>query len=66
MTELTLRLDGKATKNVQELQKYYGLESKGDLIRKALMLLKIAAQTEKEEGELLIRKGSIERRIKIK
>lgn len=66
MSELTFRFDKKAIKNIHELQKFYGVDSAGELIRKALMLLKIAAQTEQENGELLIRKGSLERKIEIK
>jgi len=56
MSTLTLRFDDKADETIQSLQSHYNIDSKADLIRKALALLKLAACIEYHNGELCARK----------
>lgn len=63
MTELTLQLDKKASESIFELMNYYRVGNTGDIITKALTLLKIAAHVDKTHGELFARKGDHETKI---
>lgn len=59
MSNLTLNLDEKAEKSVEQLKKHYGASSKAEVIRKALALLQVAAEIEDSKGELIARKGGV-------
>lgn len=63
MSNLTLNFDEKAERNLEALKKHYGATSKAEVIRKALVLLKIASEIEETEGELIARKGGKEAKI---
>jgi hypothetical protein len=63
MSNLTLNLDEKAEQTIEHLRKHYGASSKAEVIRKALTLLKVAAQVEDEDGHLIARKNGKETEI---
>lgn len=63
MTELILEFDQTATQNLNELMTHYKVESRADLVKKALAVLKTCSMIEKTEGELIARKGEDETRI---
>ena len=62
-TELTLEFDRKATQNIKELMSHYNLNSSGDVVRKALAVLQVAAHVDKTHGQLIARKGARETHI---
>jgi hypothetical protein len=66
MTELTLQLDSRASEALQALMAHYGLNSKADLISKALAVLTLTAHIDKTEGELVARKGTHETKIVVR
>lgn len=66
MTELNLELDKKASQTIHELMNYYKINSRAELVSKAISLLNIATYVDKTEGELFARKGTHETRIKLK
>jgi len=57
MSNLTLNLDDRAEKSIEQLRKHYGATSKAEVIRKSLALLQIAAEIEDTGGELIARKA---------
>lgn len=63
MSNLTLNLDKKAEKSIDELREHYGATSKAEIIRKALALLQVAAEVDVSNGELVARKDNKETRI---
>lgn len=63
MSNLTLNLDKKAEKSINDLREHYGATSKAEIIRKALALLQVAAEIDVNKGELLARKNNKETKI---
>lgn len=63
MTEITLELDKKANQSIKDLMIHYRVNSKAELISKAIAMLKVAAYIDQTEGELIARKGTQERKI---
>jgi hypothetical protein len=63
MSSLTLNLDKQAQDTINDLRRHYNASSDAEVIRRALSLLKMASVVEKSHGELLIRKGTNERRV---
>jgi len=63
MTELTLQLDKRASESLKELMSHYKVETKAEIISKALAILKIACHVDKTHGELFARKGNHETKI---
>lgn len=66
MSNLTLNLDERATKSLEDLRTHYGATSKAEIIRKALALLQIAARVEDEKGQLIARKADKETEIVVR
>lgn len=66
MANLTLNLDKKAEKIIQELRSHYGATSKAEIIRKAIALLQVVAEIETGKGEFIARKGGKETRILVR
>jgi len=66
MTELTLELDPKASESINDLMRYYKVNSRAELISKAIAVLKMAALVSRTDGELIARKGSDETKIIVK
>jgi hypothetical protein len=65
MFELVLGLDKTANDTICGLMEHYGLNSKAELVSKALSILKVAAYIESTNGELIARKGEHESLLKI-
>jgi hypothetical protein len=65
MTELSLELDNRAQKSINDLMSHYRV-GRAEIISKALAVLKIAAHVENTHGELLARKGTSETRIVVR
>lgn len=63
MTELTLKLDQKASESIIDLMSHYGVVTKAEIISKAIAVLKIASYIDKTQGELFARKGAHETKI---
>ncbi len=63
MSELTLEFDRKAYDSIKELMTHYKVNSKAELISKAIAVLKIAAHVDQTHGELFARKGNHETKI---
>lgn len=66
MTEIVLELDQRANKSIHELMKHFKINSKAELISKAIGFLKVVAHIDKTEGELFARKGHSETRILVR
>lgn len=66
MTEITLEFDKKASKSINDLMNHYRINSKAELISKAIAVLKIAAYVDQTEGELFARKEGHETRIVVR
>lgn len=66
MANLTLNLDKKAEKVIEQLKQHYGATSKAEVIRKALGLLQVVAEMESNQGEFIARTGNRETRILIR
>ncbi len=66
MTELTLKLDKRASESIKELMSYYRVGSKAEIISKAIAVLKIASHVDRTQGELFARKGIHETKIIIR
>ena len=58
MSNITLNLDAKALNTIDDLQAYYGCSSRAEVFRKAITLLKIAAEIEEQQGYLLAKKDA--------
>lgn len=63
ISELSLELDIRAQKSMNELMKHYNVNNRADIISIALMVLKLISRIEKTEGELIARKGGKETKI---
>lgn len=63
MANLTLNLDKRAEKSIDQLRAHYGASSKAEVIRKALALLQVAAEVDETNGELIARKNNKETKI---
>lgn len=63
MNEITLEFDKQANESIIDLMRYYRVNTKAELISKAIAILKIAAHVDKTHGELLARKEGKETRI---
>jgi len=63
MSEITLKLDDKASESIKSLMYHYGVNTEAEVIKKGLSLLEISAYIDNTEGELLARKGAHETKI---
>lgn len=63
MSELALELDTRAQESIKDLMNYYGVESRAEVISKALAVLRIVSHVERTDGELFARKGNHETKI---
>lgn len=66
MSELTLELDRKAADSIKDLMQHYKVNSKAEIISKAISMLKIAAHVDQTHGELFARKGIHETQILVR
>lgn len=66
MTIINLQFDNKATKSLNDLMTHYKVQSRAELITKAIAALKIAAMVDQTNGELIARRGKRETKIKIR
>jgi metal-responsive CopG/Arc/MetJ family transcriptional regulator len=63
MTEITLELDQKAAQSINDLMDHYKVNSRAEIISKAIAMLKIAAHVGKTGGSLYARKGTNETKL---
>jgi hypothetical protein len=63
MAEITLEVDQKAAESINELMTHYKVESRAEIISKAIAVLKIAAHVGKTGGSLYARKGDQETKL---
>lgn len=66
MIELALELDVRAQKQINDLMHHYNVESRAEIICKALAALKTIAHIEKTNGQLIARKGNDETQLVIR
>lgn len=66
MSELTLQLDQKATDTINDLMRHYKSKNKASLISRAIMTLKLCAEIDQTDGELIARKGGKETKLILK
>jgi hypothetical protein len=57
MAQTSFDVDRKFDLTLEDLRRHYGAATKGDVLRKAVALLKVAQQNEQPDGSLLIRTG---------
>lgn len=65
MQEITLEYDQKMSSEIKKLMAHYRVNTRAELIAKAIAVLKTAAHIDQSDGELIARKGNFERRIVI-
>ena len=63
MSELALELDTRAQESIKDLMNHYRVDSRAEIISKAIAVLKIVSHVEKTDGELFARKGNHETKI---
>lgn len=63
MQELTLEYDQRMSSEMKKLMIHYNVNTKAELIAKAIAVLKTAAHINQSNGELIARKGNLERKI---
>ena len=66
MAVTTFNIDQKMEKTLEELKEHFGATSKAEVLRKAVALLKIAAESEAADGSIIIRKDGEEQKVLIK
>jgi hypothetical protein len=64
MAELTLEINGDMSESIRDLMLHYHVNA-AQLVSKAIAVIKIAAYVERTGGELLVRKGSQETKLKV-
>jgi len=63
MPVTTFDFDPKLVKVIDQLKRDMNASSRSEVIRRAIALLKVASQTEKEGGEVVIKKGNKVRQV---
>ena len=66
MAELTLQFDNRACQSIDDLMRHYNVNSRAELISKAIYILKLAAHVSQTDGELIARKNGEETRITVR
>jgi hypothetical protein len=66
MAVTSFNVDAKLDETLESLKSYYGASSKAEVLRKAIALLKVAQESEQQDGELLIRQGGREVKVLVK
>jgi hypothetical protein len=66
MFQLALELDNKAQKSINDLMNHYRVNSRAEIISKALAILKTVSYIEETNGELFARKGNQETKIVVR
>jgi hypothetical protein len=66
MAVTTFNIDEKMGQSLDELKEHFGASSKAEVLRKAVALLKIAAESEAADGSITIRKDDTDQKIIIK
>ena len=66
MALTSFNVDEKMSQSLESLKAHFGATSNAEVLRKAVALLKIAAESEDEDGSITIRKKDQDQKIIIK
>ena len=66
MPVTTFNIDDKMAQTLDDLKDHFGASSKAEVLRKAVALLKIASESEADDGSITIRKDDADQKIIIK
>jgi hypothetical protein len=66
MPVTTFNIDDRMGQALEELKDHFGASSKAEVLRKAVALLKIASESEADDGSITIRKNNLDQKIIIK